>query len=124
MSNSYDTDRSARRFQLAGYVSIFVMVGVLGGWSATTTLNSAVIAPATIVAESNTKKIQHRDGGIIAKILVKDGDRVQPGQELVVLDDTETKAELGIVDSALVELKAKRARLEAQRDGAASIVFP
>jgi HlyD family secretion protein len=122
--NSFDTDRSTRRFQIAGYVSIFAMVGMLGGWSATTTLNSAVIAPATIIAESNTKKIQHRDGGIIAKILVKDGDRVQPGQDLIVLDDTETKAELGIVDGALVEFKSKRARLMAQRDGEKAITFP
>ena len=59
------------------------------------------------IAESNTKRIQHRDGGIIAKILVKDGDRVQPGQDLVVLDDTETRAELGIVNSSLTEFLAK-----------------
>lgn len=120
----FDTDRSTRRFQVAGYVSIFVMVGVLGGWSATTKLNSAVIAPATIIAETNTKKIQHRDGGIIAKILVKDGDRVQPGQALIVLDDTETRAELGIVDALLVEYTSRRARLLAQRDGAKTITFP
>ena len=121
---SYNTDSSSRRFQIAGYASIFVIVGVVGGWSAMTKLNGAVIAPATIVAESNTKKIQHRDGGIIAKILVKDGDRVQPGQYLIVLDDTEPRAELGIVNSTLTELLAKRARLFAQRDDGVSVVFP
>ena len=120
----FDTGRSSRRYQIAGYVSIFVMVGVLGGWSATTVLNGAVIAPAVIVSESNSKRIQHRDGGIIAKILVKDGDRVQPGQDLVVLDDTETRAELGIVISSLTEFLAKRARLLAQRDDTTSITFP
>ena len=119
-----DTDGSLRRFQIAGYVSLIAMVGVFGGWSALTVVNGAVIAPATIAAESNTKKIQHKEGGIVRKILVEDGDRVEAGQDLAILDDTETRAELGIVDSLLVENLAKRARLEAQRDDAAAIEFP
>lgn len=120
----YNTERSLRRFQIAGYASMFVMVGMLGGWSVLATLNGAVIASATIVAESNTKKIQHKEGGIVRQILVRDGDRVRPGQDLVILDDTETKADLGIVDALLVEALAKRARLEAQRDDAKVIEFP
>ncbi len=119
-----NTDSSLRRFQIIGYISIVVMVGVFGGWSVLTLINSAVIASATIVAESNTKKIQHMEGGIVRKILVKDGDRVELGMDLVILDDTDTKAELGIVESLLTENIAKRARLEAQRDNAAAIEFP
>ncbi len=119
-----NTDSSLRRFQIIGYISIVVMVGVFGGWSVLTLINSAVIASATIVAESNTKKIQHMEGGIVRKILVKDGDRVELGMDLVILDDTDTKAELGIVESLLTENLAKRARLEAQRDNTTAIEFP
>ena len=119
-----NTDSSLRRFQIIGYISIVVMVGVFGGWSVLTLINSAVIASATIVAESNTKKIQHMEGGIVRKILVKDGDRVELGMDLVILDDTDTKAELGIVESLLTENIAKRARLEAQRDNTTAIEFP
>ncbi|MGH6855686.1 MAG: HlyD family type I secretion periplasmic adaptor subunit [Aestuariivirga sp.] len=119
-----DTDRSLRRFQLLGYASIFLMAGIFGGWAASTNIEGAVIAPATIIAESNTKRIQHKEGGIVRKILVKDGDRVVEGQDLVILDDTETRSELAIVDSLLVEELAKRARLEAQRDGLAAPQFP
>jgi len=122
--NPLKTDSSLRQFQIAGYLSIFVMAGIFGGWAAFASINGAVIAPATIVAESSTKKIQHKEGGIVQKILVKNGDRVEGGRILVVLDDTESKAELGIVDSLLVEEVAKRARLEAQRDGLASVEFP
>jgi HlyD family secretion protein len=117
------TDRSLRRFQIAGYLSVFAMVGVLGGWSVLTRLNGAVIAPATIVAETNAKRVQHKDGGIVRKILARDGDRVVAGQDLIILDDTETRAELGILDALLIEELAKRGRLEAQRDDAAQIVF-
>lgn len=117
------TDRSLRRFRIAGYVSILTVVGVFGSWSMFTSLNGAVIAPATIIAETNSKRVQQKEGGIIRKILVRDGERVTEGQDLVILDDTETKAELGIVDSLLVEEMAKKARLEAQRDEAGDVTF-
>lgn len=119
-----NTDRSLRRFQIAGYVSLFAMAGIFGGWAALASIHGAVIAPATIIAESNTKRIQHKEGGIVRKILVKDGDRVEEAQDLIILDDTETKAELGIVDAMLIEEVAKRSRLEAQRDGFVSVEFP
>jgi HlyD family secretion protein len=121
---NYDTRASLRRLQIAGYVSVFVVVGLMGGWSAFANINGAVVAPATIAVESSTKRIQHRDGGIVKTILVKNGDHVEAGQELITLDDTDDVAELGIVDAVLSEELAKRARLEAERDGAAAVAFP
>lgn len=121
---SLNTTRSLRRFQIVGYVSVFLALGLLGGWSAFASIHGAVIAPATIVVESNTKRIQHRDGGIVEAILVKDGDHVEAGQELIVLDNTDSAAELGIIDSVLSEELAKRARLEAERDEAEAVTFP
>lgn len=121
---TFSTDRSLRRFQLAGYLSVFAIVGVGGAWSVLTSLNGAVIAPATIIAESNAKRVQHKDGGIVRKILVRDGERVSAGQDLIELDDTDTRSELGILDSLLVEALAKRARLEAQRDDSPEVIFP
>ena len=122
--NPINTNSSLRRFQVFGFLSILVMGGVVGGWATFSELNGAVIAPATIMVESYSKKVQHKEGGIIGDIRVKDGDRVEIGQALVILDNTETKSELAIIDSLLVEALAKRARLEAQRDRASVIVFP
>ncbi len=121
---AFSTEKSLRRFQIMGYASVFVMVGVMGTWGATTHLNGAVIAPATIIAETSSKRVQHKDGGIVRKILVRDGERVTEGQDLLILDDTETKAELGIIEALLTEELAKKARLEAQRDELPSVVFP
>lgn len=120
----FSTDRSLNRFQLMGYASVAVIVGVLGSWAVFAQLNGAVVAAGTVVAESNTKRIQHKDGGVVREILVKDGDRVTAGQDLVILDDTETRAELGIIQALLVEELAKKARLEAQRDDAENVSFP
>ena len=121
---AFSTDKSLRRFQIMGYTSAFVMIGVFGAWATTTELHGAVIAPATIIAETNSKRVQQKDGGVVRKILVRDGDRVTEGQVLLILDDTETKAELGIVEALLIEELAKKARLEAQRDESATLTFP
>src|SRR3990170_5302467 len=122
--NPINTNSSLRRFQVFGFLSILVMGGVVGGWATFSELNGAVIAPATIMVESYSKKVQHKEGGIVGDIRVKDGDRVEIGQALVVLDNTETKSELAIIDGLLDEALAKRARLEAQRDRASAIIFP
>jgi HlyD family secretion protein len=119
-----NTNSSLRRFQIVGFLSVLLMVGVVGGWANFTELNGAVIAPATIMVESYSKKVQHKEGGIVGEIRVKDGDRVEIGQTLIVLDNSETKSELTIIDGLLDEALAKRARLEAQRDRASAIIFP
>lgn len=119
-----DTLESLKRFQLVGYASMFLLVGVAGSWAALSNINGAVIAPATIIVESNTKRVQHRDGGIVRNILVKDGDRVQAGQSLIIMESTEVKAELAIITALLDEALAKRARLESERDDNIAVVFP
>ena len=119
----FNTKKSLRNTLLAGYSSIFLVLGAMGAWATLAQLHGAVIAHATIVVESYSKKVQHQAGGIVSRILVKDGDRVTEGQDLVVLDFTDAKAELGVTDGALDELLIKRARLEAQRDGVSVMVL-
>jgi HlyD family secretion protein len=119
-----NTKRSMRNTLLMGYTSIALVVGIFGGWAALTDINGAVIASATIVVESYSKRVQHRDGGLVSKIMVKDGDRVTEGQPLVVLDPTDAKAELAVIDVTLDELQIKRARLEAQRDNSGDMKLP
>lgn len=119
-----NTEKSLRSAQLYGYSSFAIMMAVFGLWTEFADINGAVIAPATIVSESYSKKVQHREGGNVLRILVKDGDVVEAGQDMVQLDPTETKAELGIVDGQLDEFRIRKARLEAQRDGVADIKLP
>ena len=63
--------------------------GGLGGWAAFAPLNGAVVAPAVVKVEGNRKTIQHLDGGIVKELRVKEGDRVEAGQTVIVLDDTQ-----------------------------------
>ena len=119
-----DPRRTIRKLNLIGLAITVVLVGGVGGWAATAHLAGAVIAPGTIVVESNVKKVQHPTGGIVGEILVKEGGQVDAGQVVLRLDDTVTKATLGVVRSQLDELMARQARLLAERDDAAAIVFP
>jgi HlyD family secretion protein len=121
MSKKIETRKSLRHTLLIGYLSMFAMIGVFIAWGLLTTLNGAVIAQATIVAESYSKKVQHEEGGVVARILVRDGDRVESGQDLVILDPTQAQASLAITQGTLDELLIKKARLEAQRDGAKTL---
>lgn len=104
-------------------LGVFLIVGV-GGWAMTARLTGAVIATGTVSVDQNLKSVQHRDGGIVADIAVREGDVVEYDQVLIRLEDTQTRAELSIVEAQLVELLARRARLLAERDGLAEIVFP
>jgi membrane fusion protein, type I secretion system len=116
--------RSIRRNLLVGLATVLLVVGGVGGWAATTEISGAVIAPGTVVVDTNVKKVQHPTGGIVGEILVRDGDQVTAGQVVLRLDDTMTRASLAIVTKGLTEFYARKARLEAERDGIDAIVIP
>jgi HlyD family secretion protein len=101
-----------------------VLLPGIGGWATLTQVSAAVIAPGQLVVESDVKKVQHPTGGVIGEIRVREGSRVKAGDVLVRLDGTQIRTNLDIVLSALDELAARRARDEAERDGAKTVVFP
>jgi HlyD family secretion protein len=115
---------SINRHMIAGIVVVIVLAGGVGGWAATTELSGALIAPGSIVVDTNVKKVQHPTGGVVGEVRVRDGDKVKVGEILVRLDDTVTRANLAIVTKGLDEFAARRARLVAERDGADSVAFP
>jgi len=103
---------------------IALMAISCGVWAATTPIGGAVIASGTVVVDSNIKKVQHPTGGVVALIPVQNGDRVRAGDTVLKLDDTQARANLGIVVSQLIQLTGRKARLEAERDLADGITFP
>ncbi|MCA0245950.1 MAG: HlyD family type I secretion periplasmic adaptor subunit [Proteobacteria bacterium] len=107
-----------------GLVLTVALVVGCGGWAVMARLEGAVIAPGTVKVDQNLKELQHRDGGIVKSLAVRQGDLVKEGQVLVTLDDVQIKAELLIVRAQLSEAIARRARLIAERDGLRAIEFP
>jgi multidrug resistance efflux pump len=119
-----DPRRAIRQLNLMGFALTALLLCGVGGWAATSQLAGAVIAAGTIVVESNIKKVQHPSGGVVGEIFVKEGGAVEEGQVVLRLDDTVTRATLGVVRSQLDELMAREARLLAERDEAELIAFP
>lgn len=115
---------SARMPLFVGFTALLVLVGGLGVWSVRTEIAGAIIAPGQIVVENNRQVIQHAEGGIVGAIAARDGDKVAAGETLVALDDTLLRSDLAVAELQLLELRARRARLEAERDEADVIIFP
>src|SRR5262249_54048025 len=79
---------SIRRHMLAGVAIVGVLVVGVGGWAATAEISGALIAPGSVVVDSNVKKVQHPTGGVVGEVKVQDGDRVKSGDIVVRLDET------------------------------------
>ncbi|RWC24647.1 MULTISPECIES: HlyD family type I secretion periplasmic adaptor subunit [unclassified Mesorhizobium] len=120
----FAADRTIRRYLLGGVATCILLVGGAGSLAAVTELSGAVIASGKLVVDSSVKKVQHPTGGVVGQIFVREGDAVQSGKVLIRLDETITRANLAIVTKSLDEFEARLARLEVERDGKGSIIFP
>ncbi len=114
-------DRPIRRLGLAFVIAVF---GVFGGWAALAPLESAALAPGSIMVESYRKTVQHLEGGIIKTLQVRDGDTVAKDQVLVTLDDTQWRTQLEVVRGQYFIAASREARLIAQRDRLDKIQYP
>lgn len=108
---------------MIGLVVIAVTFGVFGLWAAFAPLGSAVIGQGFIAIETNRKTIQHLEGGIVRKILIREGQKVKAGDVLFELDPLQPTASLEITRTQLFTLLARADRLVSERDGLASIRF-
>ncbi|MCB4770664.1 HlyD family type I secretion periplasmic adaptor subunit [Ancylobacter sp. Lp-2] len=115
--------RSIRRHLVLGLALAFAVMFGVGGWAVATQISGAVIAPGQLVVYSSLKKVQHPTGGIVGELLVKEGDSVRAGEVVLRLDKTVAEANLAILTNNLDEFEARQARNEAERDGAAELVF-
>ena len=117
-------DMGIRTSMTAGLVIVGVFVGGFGTWAAVAPLESAAIAPGIIGVSTERRTVQHLEGGIVEEILVADGDSVDAGQTLIVLDDTAARAALDLLEGQHRSAVALNARLEAERDNQRAIRFP
>ena len=116
-------ERLRRRTRRA-YVLIAALVLGFFGLSAILQVGGAVVGSGEVAVESNVKTLIHPTGGILKALMVRDGDHVAKGQLLMRLDQGVSSVGAESAALGLEQLLARRARLEAERDGASSILFP
>ncbi|HYX02631.1 MAG TPA: HlyD family type I secretion periplasmic adaptor subunit [Reyranella sp.] len=112
------------RAALCGWLIIALFFGGFGAWAAFAPLNGAVVANGVVKVEGNRKSVQHLDGGIVKDLRVKEGDRVGAGDVLIVLDDTQARAEFEVLSEQYLVLRATEVRLLAELAGETDLVMP
>jgi len=115
---------SARGPVLLGLLALLVLIGGFGLWAWTARIAGAVVAPGQVEVEQRRQIVQHPDGGVVAEILIQDGESVSAGQPLIRLDGALLNTELAIVEGQYFEILARRGRLEAERADRKQIAFP
>ncbi|WP_371168152.1 HlyD family type I secretion periplasmic adaptor subunit [Aliiroseovarius sp. 2305UL8-7] len=110
MPNDWNTKKYVRH----GVLALFVGFGGLAIWGAYTTINAAVVASGFIEIDQRKQVVQHPDGGVVAEILVRNGDAIKAGEAIIKLDDAELQSEQNILSRALFEVQANIDRLTAE----------
>lgn len=115
---------SDKGYKRLGMVILLVALGGFGTWALTASLAVAVVAPGSVSMESFKRTVQHLEGGIVKELLVEDGDKVEAGDPLVVLSDTQARSQLDIARSQYLINRAMEVRLLAEQEGAEMLAFP
>ena len=115
---------SPRREIIGGAVVIAVFLLAFVGWGLIAQLDAAVYAPGAVTVYGNRQAVQHRDGGVVAELDVREGDRVQAGQVLLKLSGSDLDAQERATADQVFELEALQSRLLAEMDGQKAFVAP
>ncbi len=86
-------------------------------WASFFTLDIVSLASGEVIPSSQIKSVQHLEGGIIRKILISEGEQVKRDQELIVLEPTQSGADVGEIKVRLLSLRYEIVRLEAEVNG-------
>ncbi len=115
---------SLRRIAIASALTVALGFGGLGLWASLTPLDSAVSAPGLFVAAGKRKTVVLQDGGILSKLLVKEGQEVTAGQTLFILDDVQARSTMNQVKAQYWGSVAKATRLQAETKDERHLVMP
>lgn len=105
------------RPSLVGIFALAIFFVGSVGWALLAPVGGAAVATGTVVVDGNRKVIQHLEGGIAKEVLKQDGDLVEVGDALMVIDQTQAAARLKLVSNQLLNALAVKARLQAEVDG-------
>ncbi|MDY8108966.1 HlyD family type I secretion periplasmic adaptor subunit [Fulvimarina sp. 2208YS6-2-32] len=116
--------KSLRRQLMTAIAAATILSVGMGGVAAYAEIGGAVIGLGSIIVEGRSKQVQHNEGGVVKRIAVHEGAKVDAGQLLFVFDGTLVRANLAIVEAQLQQLVAQEARLLSELSGRRDIVFP
>ena len=93
-------------------------------WASFAWVDEIVRAEGEVVSSSRSQIVQNLEGGILAELSVRQGDRVEAGQVLARLQDTKFRAHADDLQDQIDALEIRRIRLEAELAGAFDFQVP
>lgn len=82
-----------------------------------TPMRELAIGTGQIIPDGNVVSVQHLEGGIVAELLVRQGQMVKEGQPLLRLDSIFASSDVGQLQARRAGLDMKRLRLQALLEG-------
>lgn len=114
----------ARRYIVTGYLVTALFLGSIFAWAAVVPISKAAIAPGVVGKEGYRKTVQHLEGGIIHKLLVRDGDAVTAGQALIELANVQSRSDFDLLQKQRIIAVAREATLLAAQRGSSEVILP
>lgn len=111
-----DVGNPIREIRMGAAVAFAFFILFLG-WAALMPLDAGVNAPGIIAVLGNRQTVQHKDGGLITALHVREGQHVTAGEVLIELAAPDLKASERALTSDYLTLLAQRSRLLAERAG-------
>jgi len=102
-------------------IMIFMVVFLV--WATFSEVDESVRGEGRVVPSGQTKIIQHLEGGIVAEILVEEGQNVKKGEALYQLSQAFFQADKKEKELDLLALQARELRLKAEIDEKTEVVF-
>ncbi len=115
---------SSRNIILSGLAVVVLFFGVGGAWITFAEITGAVIANGEVRVDTERKTVEHLEGGIVHRILVRNGEQVEQGQPLLILESTRVAAAADQIMLQLVAARIEEARLSAERDRLSEPLWP
>jgi HlyD family secretion protein len=94
------------------------------GWAAFARLDAAAYAAGEVTVAGHRQSVQHKEGGIVSALNVKEGQRVKEGDVLIQLAGVDSQAQASALTAQVLGLQAQRARLQAEQFGQPTITWP
>lgn len=117
------SDTLARRADSMLLYAVTGALTVLLLWASFTSLDQVTRGTGRVVPQQQNQLIQHLEGGIVAGILVREGQLVQAGDTLMRVENSFSSAELSQTRLEITAIRARAQRLQAEIAGLDSIPF-
>ncbi len=111
-------DVAAPRARWTLWLSLLVVILVIA-WASVARIDQVTRAQGQVIASARTQEVQTPEGGRITQLYVKEGQHVQRGELLAVLEKERASAAVGDSASKIAALQITLARLQAEMTGQA-----